>query len=629
MKGLPILVFLIMLLPAPGVSQVRVEVISHAPFLTENKRLFIATDFNKWEPGGIRYELTRQENGHYVINLPDSLTRFKYKFTQGSWGLVEGNADGSSMINRVYNKDSLTDHKIIQIHIAGWEARPTYRFVVTKLPENTPKDAVLYITGTFNNWNPGDETYRLQRQADQSYRISVVSEQEKVEYKFTRGDWDNVEGQENGKARPNRVLLRSTIGQVDYIPVEIISWEDLSGTFNFFSLYDLLLLFSSFQCLLLIIAIPSMQDYNRKANLWLVISIGFIALMVAMRIISNYRDVAQTYSKLLLVPDFVAFLYAPLFYFYIQRLLFRTPMFPNRWWVHFLLPAAQLVAYLPFFLLEKKDLQIKIVNHDPTLHLLYLVTGAIALVTNTWYWFLCRKVVLTYKKQYTVLASHEQNIQYLSTVSFIQAVCLTLWLLTGLLSVLGKMGSFDTSYMITKSVDVIWLAFSLIPYFLGYFAIHQPEIFKIPTAQPLPFFGQTDDSPIASIDPEISIETEKEPAVSDQVVAEWKEKLDVFMHKHKPYHNPGLTLGTLAAKVKLSPHTLSRVINEKNFFDFVNSYRIEDFKERYEDPRNKHFTMLAIAFEVGFNSKTAFNRAFKKMTGNTPREYFYESRVED
>jgi AraC-like DNA-binding protein len=67
----------------------------------------------------------------------------------------------------------------------------------------------------------------------------------------------------------------------------------------------------------------------------------------------------------------------------------------------------------------------------------------------------------------------------------------------------------------------------------------------------------------------------------------------------------------------------------KKLFDFINSYRIEEFKIRFEDPRNRQFTMLAIAFDVGFNSKTAFNRAFKKMTSQSPREYFFDSRVEE
>jgi AraC-like DNA-binding protein len=82
-------------------------------------------------------------------------------------------------------------------------------------------------------------------------------------------------------------------------------------------------------------------------------------------------------------------------------------------------------------------------------------------------------------------------------------------------------------------------------------------------------------------------------------------------------------------------HTLSAVINEgynKNFFDFINDYRIEEFKRLAATEQYKHYTFLAIAMEVGFSSKTTFNRAFKKCTGQTPREYFsnvQETQLED
>lgn len=73
---------------------------------------------------------------------------------------------------------------------------------------------------------------------------------------------------------------------------------------------------------------------------------------------------------------------------------------------------------------------------------------------------------------------------------------------------------------------------------------------------------------------------------------------------------------------------LSRVINdgfEHNFFDFINYYRVAEFKQRMADPRHRNATLLSIAFEVGFNSKTAFNRAFKKITDQTPRTYFNQA----
>ena len=106
------------------------------------------------------------------------------------------------------------------------------------------------------------------------------------------------------------------------------------------------------------------------------------------------------------------------------------------------------------------------------------------------------------------------------------------------------------------------------------------------------------------------------------------------MKKEKPFLNSKLTLQDLAEMLHVNIHTLSRVINEgyrKNFFDFINEYRIEEFKRLVNIDQYKNYTFLAIAMEVGFSSKTTFNRSFKKSTGKTPREYFHieqESQLE-
>jgi len=71
-------------------------------------------------------------------------------------------------------------------------------------------------------------------------------------------------------------------------------------------------------------------------------------------------------------------------------------------------------------------------------------------------------------------------------------------------------------------------------------------------------------------------------------------------------------------------HQLSRVINEhfgRNFFDFINGYRVAEVKRKILDPAYAHFSLLGIAFESGFNSKSAFNRVFKKITGQTPSQF--------
>ena len=96
------------------------------------------------------------------------------------------------------------------------------------------------------------------------------------------------------------------------------------------------------------------------------------------------------------------------------------------------------------------------------------------------------------------------------------------------------------------------------------------------------------------------------------------------MEMSKPYLNPDLTLHQLAAELGISSHLLSQVINDHlklNFFDFVNQYRVKTFKERIVSPHYSAFSVLGIAFDCGFNSKSAFNRIFKKNTGLTPSQF--------
>jgi putative ABC transport system permease protein len=90
------------------------------------------------------------------------------------------------------------------------------------------------------------------------------------------------------------------------------------------------------------------------------------------------------------------------------------------------------------------------------------------------------------------------------------------------------------------------------------------------------------------------------------------------------YEDAELTLNTLAVKLMIHPHELSRIINlglEKNFSDFINEFRVRDVARKMQDPSYDKFTLLGIAYESGFNSKTTFNRVFKEITGKTPAEY--------
>lgn len=104
----------------------------------------------------------------------------------------------------------------------------------------------------------------------------------------------------------------------------------------------------------------------------------------------------------------------------------------------------------------------------------------------------------------------------------------------------------------------------------------------------------------------------------------WKAQLGAHMGRHRPYLDPELTLADLARQLQWPAAQLSAVINSgfgQNFNDFINRYRVQAFQELVRMPENQQFTLLALALEAGFNSKATFNRAFRKHTGSSPREW--------
>ncbi len=103
------------------------------------------------------------------------------------------------------------------------------------------------------------------------------------------------------------------------------------------------------------------------------------------------------------------------------------------------------------------------------------------------------------------------------------------------------------------------------------------------------------------------------------------QKLKGLMNDKKLFTKNELLINDLAAELEVHPNYLSQVINEKegkNFYEFINHYRVEEFKRLVSIPKNQQLTLLSLAYECGFNSKSSFNRYFKKSTGQTPSQYF-------
>lgn len=178
-------------------------------------------------------------------------------------------------------------------------------------------------------------------------------------------------------------------------------------------------------------------------------------------------------------------------------------------------------------------------------------------------------------------------------------------------------------------------------FFIGYFGIKQVGIFTsnhavkpdqilIPAAiLNLPEQKENDPEEVI-IDQPVEKSKYQKSGLQDEDAVIIHQKVIGYMQKDKLYLDPELTLVDLAQKLKIHPNTLSQVINskeKKNFYDFVNAHRIEEFKRVISQPESQQYSLLGLALQCGFNSKTSFNRNFKKTTGLTPTDFLRQINI--
>lgn len=172
---------------------------------------------------------------------------------------------------------------------------------------------------------------------------------------------------------------------------------------------------------------------------------------------------------------------------------------------------------------------------------------------------------------------------------------------------------------ITKSVfhspvdDIIYITVSLFVVFMGFFGFRQGDIFmNIPDKY-------LNEGLIVDNKPRYI-----KSGLKEEQAKEIKQQLEKIISERKLFLDENMSLPKLAGVLNIHPNYLSQVINEKfqmNFYDFINLYRIEEFKRIVVIEKNKNKTFFALAFDCGFNSKASFNNSFKKLTGITPSEF--------
>ena len=222
-----------------------------------------------------------------------------------------------------------------------------------------------------------------------------------------------------------------------------------------------------------------------------------------------------------------------------------------------------------------------------------------------------------------VLKQHKQKIHghfsYTKNIDLVwlKSVTIGFSALTGFILILHFFDRYPIA-AISPLGYVIFLALTVYIFFLGYFGFKQQVIYSD---------KQIDISlsdKVVPINENGKEERYKRSSLKEKEAEVYLENLLDYFEKEKPYLNGQLKLIDLSEYLNISVHHLSQIINEqlgKNFFDFVNEYRVQEVKARLSNPDHKQYTLLSIAYDSGFNSKSNFNSTFKKITGFTPSQY--------
>jgi len=338
-----VLLLLLFLFFAQSEAQITFAIEKLPENTPEGSSFFMSGALNKWKSGDPTFKFYKHDDGNYythAANLQLRSSAMSFMVTRGNWETVECENSGLPKITRkISYKRFVNDTVFMQID--GWsdlinkdKKVRKVTIYVTSIPRSTPPDAPIYITGNFNGWIPGDTRYKLKRNTDEVYSVTVPAYWSTLEYKFTRGNWHTVEGKAYGRPRLDRITKLDTRANEEPISCSVLYWEDQSS--SLFNPYTLILILTAIQGILLLIIVNTYENNNRKANQILSALILLLSIALVSKVVIYDRDSYNYFPRLSLVPDIVYFLYAPLFLIYIRRLLNAEIKKGMLLWGHFI-----------------------------------------------------------------------------------------------------------------------------------------------------------------------------------------------------------------------------------------------------------------------------------------------------
>ncbi|AYZ11505.1 AraC family transcriptional regulator [Chryseobacterium arthrosphaerae] len=307
------------------------------------------------------------------------------------------------------------------------------------------------------------------------------------------------------------------------------------------------------------------------------------------------------------------FLHGPFLYLYI---LFLSGQQRNerRYIIHFI-PAVSVAGLLIFIL---PSVQFNTLSTQPFFKTLF--KGMVAAIMISGVAYVAGSLILLHKHRRNIVGQFSNTDKI--TLNWMR------YLIFG-------MGLIWVVVIFIQPVQVLYIAVGLFIFFIGYFGIRQVGIFSnVSSAHEVirPIVLESDVLPAAESVSEAADHIKYEKTkLEDSKAIEIQERLTLLMKEKECYKDSELTLGDLAKMLDIQPGMLSQVINSKegkNFYDYINTLRAEAFKRLLLQPESKQYTLLSLAFECGFNSKTSFNRNFKKMTGMSPSQYAKQLKIE-
>lgn len=355
-----------------------------------------------------------------------------------------------------------------------------------------------------------------------------------------------------------------------------------------------LTLLGAAQGILLALALLGLKQANRAAARLLAAFMMVSAIIMAGSLLVGTRYIL-VYPHLTQIAVPFHFLFGPIIFLYMRVATSREARLRKKELLH-LIPFGLCAAYyLPLYLKSGADkldyLRTAFENYPP---IEWRIRSLLLLFQFLPYLVLTLSIFLAHaRKTKGLIGVSRLNLLWLRTfIVMILIICAA-----GLFRLI-----FDFR---TETMLLVPLCFSIMVYVAGYMALKHPEGLA----------GWNESAPPKKY--------EKSSLAPERAEAYLKRLLHV-METESPYRDGNLTLQKLAERLSIPVNHLSQIINEQlgqNFIEFISSYRVKEAQKMLVDPAKKHYTVIAIAEEVGFNSKSAFNAVFKKQVHMTPSEY--------